>query len=114
MQRIRPKLQRAAILRNEILTIEDTISELGIFGTYVRKGNEICLNQSAGHLLRTKVFQIRRNFELNSTNFRLRQKMKEALLRVYLFLILLTLLALFKRLLGSDRDGLLVESPSFN
>ena len=57
MQRIRPERHRSVLLRGEEHFIEDTVSELGIYGTFIRRGTEILLNQSAGHLLRTKVFK---------------------------------------------------------
>lgn len=33
----------------------DSISELGIYGTFLRKGRNIILNRESGHLVRTKV-----------------------------------------------------------
>ena len=42
------------LLRNgEILEV-DTLSELGIYGTFVRQGDTVLLNKEAGHLIRTK------------------------------------------------------------
>ena len=32
----------------------DTLSELGIYGTFVRKDASVLINRAAGHLLRTK------------------------------------------------------------
>ncbi len=34
----------------------DSLSELGIYGTFLRKGDKVLLNREAGHLVRTKVF----------------------------------------------------------
>ncbi|CAL5223694.1 g6247 [Coccomyxa viridis] len=54
MQRIRPPINRSMLLRNgEILEV-DTLSELGIYGTFVRQGDRVILNEEAGHLIRTK------------------------------------------------------------
>lgn len=45
---------RSMLLRNgEILEV-DTLSELGIYGTFVRQGDRVILNEEAGHLIRTK------------------------------------------------------------
>ena len=33
----------------------DSLSELGIFGTFLSRGNEVLINKQAGHLVRTKV-----------------------------------------------------------
>ncbi len=45
---------RSTLLR-EGKTIEvDTLSELGIYGTFVRRGDRVILNREAGHLVRTK------------------------------------------------------------
>ena len=47
-------LYRSMLLRNgEILEV-DTLSELGIYGTFVRRGDRVILNEEAGHLIRTK------------------------------------------------------------
>lgn len=40
--------------RGELLQIE-SLSELGIFGTFLRRGDELLVNKEAGHLVRTKV-----------------------------------------------------------
>lgn len=46
---------RTLIVREgEPLEIE-SLSELGIFGLFLRKGDELLLNEEAGHLVRTKV-----------------------------------------------------------
>ncbi|XP_072305598.1 glutathione synthetase [Eucyclogobius newberryi] len=36
------------------LTVSNCLSELGIFGAYVRQGTEMVMNEQVGHLLRTK------------------------------------------------------------
>ena len=33
----------------------DALSEIGIYGTFLRKGSKIIFNREAGHLVRTKV-----------------------------------------------------------
>ena len=33
----------------------DSLSELGIFGTFLSHGSEVLINKEAGHLVRTKV-----------------------------------------------------------
>lgn len=55
MQRMFPTISSSYLLRNGIWSLEDTVSELGIFGTYLRNGHNVVLNKEAGHLLRTKV-----------------------------------------------------------
>lgn len=42
------------IRRDSPLTISNCLSELGVFGAYVRKGTEMVMNEQVGHLLRTK------------------------------------------------------------
>jgi hypothetical protein len=42
------------MVRNGQAVIAETLSELGIYSTLVRKGAEILLNAEAGHLVRTK------------------------------------------------------------
>ena len=42
------------MIREGNLSEVNSISELGIYGTFVRKGNKILLNQESGHLVRTK------------------------------------------------------------
>jgi hypothetical protein len=59
MDRVRPPPQMGLILRPNprVLELErePVISELGIYGTYVRRGERVLLNYSeAGHCLRTK------------------------------------------------------------
>ena len=33
---------------------EDTLSELGVYGTFVKVGDSVTVNECVGHLLRTK------------------------------------------------------------
>lgn len=55
MDKIKPKPVRNCLLKaNGQLQISECISELGIFGVYVRQGGEMVLNERVGHLLRTK------------------------------------------------------------
>lgn len=42
------------IRRDSPLTISSCLSELGVFGAYVRQGTEMVMNEQVGHLLRTK------------------------------------------------------------
>ncbi|GAQ79430.1 glutathione synthetase [Klebsormidium nitens] len=54
MQRIFPPVKKSYLLRGGEWSQQDTLSELGIFGTYLRNGEKVVINQPAGHLLRTK------------------------------------------------------------
>ena len=54
MQRIQPPVLKSTLVRKGQAAAEDTLSELGIYGTYVRVGKEVRLNECVGHLLRTK------------------------------------------------------------
>ncbi|KAI8475146.1 MAG: glutathione synthetase [Monoraphidium minutum] len=54
MQRILPSPQRSVMARQGAWSEEETLSELGIYGTFLRKGREVLLNENAGHLVRTK------------------------------------------------------------
>ncbi|KAK9839464.1 hypothetical protein WJX81_003695 [Elliptochloris bilobata] len=54
MQRIRPPANTAAMLRKGQLEQVETVSEVGVFGTLVRRGERVLLNREAGHLVRTK------------------------------------------------------------
>ena len=47
-------MRRAAMLRKGQLVQAETVSEVGIYGTLVRRGGEELLNREAGHLVRTK------------------------------------------------------------
>ena len=54
MQRIRPPVNRSTMVRNGAATEMETLSELGIYGTYLRKGEQVLVNAEVGHLVRTK------------------------------------------------------------
>ena len=49
---------RSLMVREGQLLETDTLSELGIFGAFLRRGNKVLLNKEAGHLIRTKVCAI--------------------------------------------------------
>ncbi|KAK4739190.1 hypothetical protein R3W88_002887 [Solanum pinnatisectum] len=55
MQRIFPKISHSILMREGVSHKEQTISELGIYGTYLRNKTEVVINQQAGYLMRTKV-----------------------------------------------------------
>nr|UKF18833.1 glutathione synthetase [Nicotiana benthamiana] len=55
MQRIFPTISHSILMREGIPHKEQTISELGIYGTYLRNEKEILINQQSGYLMRTKV-----------------------------------------------------------
>ena len=46
----------ADILREGKLYHADILSELGIYGVFVRSDGKVVTNQACGHLLRSKVF----------------------------------------------------------
>ena len=54
MQRIFPPANRTLCLRRGELAELDTLSELGVYGGYLRVGETVVLNEVGGHLLRTK------------------------------------------------------------
>eukprot|EP00197_Chlamydomonas_leiostraca_P013601 CAMPEP_0202858398 /NCGR_PEP_ID=MMETSP1391-20130828/955_1 /ASSEMBLY_ACC=CAM_ASM_000867 /TAXON_ID=1034604 /ORGANISM="Chlamydomonas leiostraca, Strain SAG 11-49" /LENGTH=492 /DNA_ID=CAMNT_0049537319 /DNA_START=188 /DNA_END=1666 /DNA_ORIENTATION=- len=54
MQKILPPPQRSVLVRSGAWEVTDTLSELGVYGTFVRKGDQVLLNTEAGHLVRTK------------------------------------------------------------
>ncbi|XP_070766736.1 glutathione synthetase [Enoplosus armatus] len=55
MDKIHPTpLQNYLLRRDAPLKITNCLSELGVFGAYVRQGKELVMNECAGHLLRTK------------------------------------------------------------
>jgi glutathione synthetase len=55
MQRIFPAVHDSYLIRDGVWRTAKTISELGIFGTYLRNGKKEVLNKQAGHLVRSKV-----------------------------------------------------------
>ncbi|KAK9917481.1 hypothetical protein WJX75_004845 [Coccomyxa subellipsoidea] len=54
MQRIRPPINRSTLVREGQVIEVETLSELGIYGTFIRRGKQVILNREAGHLVRTK------------------------------------------------------------
>jgi glutathione synthase len=55
MQRIFPKPQKTAFMRKGELLILPSISELGVYGTFLGDGtSKPLMNECAGYLLRTK------------------------------------------------------------
>lgn len=46
---------RTLFLRNGEFSWAESLSELGVYGVAVRKGEEILMNKTAGYLLRTKL-----------------------------------------------------------
>ncbi|XP_040290879.1 glutathione synthetase isoform X1 [Bufo bufo] len=55
MDKIKPQPVRSCLLRaNSKVKVSECISELGMFGVYVRQGDKMVLNEGVGHLLRTK------------------------------------------------------------
>ncbi|XP_015236310.1 PREDICTED: glutathione synthetase [Cyprinodon variegatus] len=55
MDKINPTPIRNYLLREDApLTISNCLSELGVFGAYVRQGEHMVMNECVGHLLRTK------------------------------------------------------------
>lgn len=55
MDKIRPTPSQNFLLRRDgPITASDCLSELGVFGAYVRQGTEMVMNEQVGHLLRTK------------------------------------------------------------
>ncbi|CAN4108692.1 unnamed protein product [Withania somnifera] len=55
MQRIFPNVSHSILMREGIPHKEQTISELGIYGSYLRNKTEVLINQQSGYLMRTKV-----------------------------------------------------------
>eukprot|EP00891_Asterochloris_glomerata_P000176 jgi/Astpho2/176/fgenesh1_pg.00004_%23_70_t len=54
MQRIRPPIRSSMMLRDGQLLEAESLSELGVYGTFIRQGDDVLLNKQAGHLVRTK------------------------------------------------------------
>eukprot|EP00058_Branchiostoma_floridae_P002025 XP_002587513.1 hypothetical protein BRAFLDRAFT_115857 [Branchiostoma floridae] len=55
MDRIRPAVvSNYAVRPGREPALTEAVSELGIFGVFIGKGDEVILNQEGGHLLRTK------------------------------------------------------------
>ncbi|KAG7239875.1 hypothetical protein INR49_030609, partial [Caranx melampygus] len=55
MDRIRPRTEQNILLRKGLPPKISSINyEIGVFGAYLRNGQEVVLNEAAGHILRTK------------------------------------------------------------
>uniref|UniRef100_A0A8C4F0P4 Glutathione synthetase n=1 Tax=Dicentrarchus labrax TaxID=13489 RepID=A0A8C4F0P4_DICLA len=55
MDKIHPApVQNYLLRRDAPLQLNNCLSELGVFGTYVRQGKDMVMNECVGHLLRTK------------------------------------------------------------
>ncbi|KAK9161367.1 hypothetical protein Syun_007708 [Stephania yunnanensis] len=55
MQRIFPAVSRSIMVRNGVVHQDNAISELGIYGAYLRNKEKVILNDHCGYLMRTKV-----------------------------------------------------------
>lgn len=55
MQRIFPAENSSYLIRDGVWRTAKTVSELGVFSTYLRNGKREILNKQAGHLVRSKV-----------------------------------------------------------
>ncbi|KAK7332946.1 hypothetical protein VNO80_29703 [Phaseolus coccineus] len=55
MQRIFPTISAAVLMRNGCWSKDHAISELGIFGTYLRNKDKVIINKPSGYLMRTKM-----------------------------------------------------------
>ncbi|CAK9179504.1 unnamed protein product [Ilex paraguariensis] len=55
MQRIFPNIFPAILMRNGICHKDHAISELGIYGAYLRNKDKVIMNDHSGYLMRTKV-----------------------------------------------------------
>jgi len=54
MQRIRPPQNSSILVRKGQAVECATLSELGVYGTYLRVGDAVRVNETVGHLVRTK------------------------------------------------------------
>jgi len=54
MQRILPPTHTSIMVRLGHASRADTLSELGIYGTFLRRGSKVLVNEEVGHLVRTK------------------------------------------------------------
>ncbi|KAL4424506.1 hypothetical protein ABPG77_006815 [Micractinium sp. CCAP 211/92] len=54
MQRIQPPVHRSVMVRLGQAVEADTLSELGVYSTFVRRGDRVLLSAEAGTLVRTK------------------------------------------------------------
>jgi glutathione synthase len=54
MQRIVPPPQRGVFVRAGAWQEDESLSELGIYGTFLKVGQQVVANEEVGHLVRTK------------------------------------------------------------
>ncbi|RYR02289.1 hypothetical protein Ahy_B06g081108 isoform D [Arachis hypogaea] len=55
MQRIFPTTSAAILMRDGCWHKDHAVSELGIYGTYLRNKDKVIMNNQSGYLMRTKV-----------------------------------------------------------
>ncbi|KAM1490503.1 hypothetical protein FF2_033106 [Malus domestica] len=55
MQRIFPTASHTFLMREGVCYKDDTISELGVYGAYLRNKDKVILNDQCGYLMRTKI-----------------------------------------------------------
>ncbi|KAJ4719526.1 Glutathione synthetase [Melia azedarach] len=55
MQRIFPSVSLTPLIQDGICHEDDTISELGIYSTYIRNNEKVIMNEQSGYLMRTKI-----------------------------------------------------------
>ncbi|KAK4797122.1 hypothetical protein SAY86_029448 [Trapa natans] len=55
MQRIFPRASPTFLVRDGICHKDHAVSELGVYGTYLRNKEKVIVNQQSGYLMRTKV-----------------------------------------------------------
>lgn len=55
MQRIFPSVSPTIFVRDGICHKDHAVSELGIFGAYLRNKDKVIVNEQSGYLMRTKV-----------------------------------------------------------
>ncbi|KAJ0253803.1 Glutathione synthetase [Hirschfeldia incana] len=55
MQRIFPKVSNVFLVREGVYHKDQAISELGIYGAYLRNKERVVINEQSGYLMRTKV-----------------------------------------------------------
>jgi hypothetical protein len=54
MQRVHPTPFEGCVLQEQQTHCVDLVSELGVFSSYVRQGDDVLLNEYAGYLVRSK------------------------------------------------------------
>jgi len=59
MAKIKPVPKKTVVIRDgQKLIINEAVSELGMYSSFISKGEEVILNEPAGHLVRTKPINI--------------------------------------------------------